>query len=468
MTTPAAFASAVIAPAGPRSLVAIVGRPNVGKSSLFNRLAGRRMVIVSDVPGTTRDHVSTEVEHAGRTFLLVDTGGLVPDPETALEAQVVWQVDAAVAEADVVVLLTDVVQGITPGDQEAADRLRRSKRPVVLACNKVDHASQEALVPEWYQLGLGDPIPISAYHGRGVEELLDAVLALLPPGEASPEATVSVPRLAIVGRPNVGKSALANAILGRQRSIVNEVPGTTRDALDTPLDFRGRPAVLIDTAGIRRRGSIAPGVERYSVLRAVRAIDRCDVALLVLDATELVTGQDLHIAGLVMESFKGTVVTVNKWDLVPEERRDERRVQGSVLSRLRFMDYVPVEFTSAIQGQGVGALMRAAFRVYDDRNRWVTQERLEAVLAQAMTRHPPPRRGTRTVTIYRARQTRVNPPTFVFRCNDPSLVHFSYERHLENVIRKAFGFQGTHLRLEFRGGGKTHVIGGHRAGAKRR
>ena len=463
MSTTAPSPAAVPAAPPSRPLVAIVGRPNVGKSSLFNRLTGQRMAITSAVAGTTRDRVMAEVSHAGREFLVVDTGGLVPDPETTLEAQVVWQVEAAIAEADVVVLLTDVTKGITPGDLTAADRLRRAGRPVVLAGNKVDHAAQEPLASELYQLGLGDPIPISAYHRWGIEDLLDAIGRLLPPQVAEPESTGPVPLLAIVGRPNVGKSALANAILGKERSIVSEAPGTTRDAVDTPLVYAGQPAVLIDTAGIRRPGSVDRGVERYSVLRAVRSIDRCDVAMVVLDATELVTAQDLHIAGLAVESFKGMVVAVNKWDLVPPDIKDEEAVRQGVLSRLRFMDHVPVQFTSALQQKGLGALMAAAFQVYRQRQQLVPPGELEAVLMQAVTDHLPPKRGARLMKIYRVKQTGVNPPTFIFFCNDPDLMHFSYERYLENVLRRAFGFQGTRLRLEFRGRGRVHVIGEHRS-----
>ncbi len=468
MTTTTTAAANIVPTSPARPLVAIVGQPNVGKSSLFNRLAGRRVAIVADEAGTTRDRISAEVVHRERSFILVDTGGLVASPKGSLEAQVVWQTDAAVEEADVVVFLTDVTRGITPGDLEAAQRLRRSKRPVVLVCNKVDRTAQEPLVAELNELGMGEPVPISAYHGDGIDELLDAVLGRLPPQSAAPESSAAGPQLAIVGRPNVGKSTLSNALLGQERSVVSEIPGTTRDAIDTPLEYAGEPAVLIDTAGIRRRGSVTPGIERYSVLRAIRAIDRCDVALLVLDATELVTAQDQHIAGMVMDSFKGIVAAVNKWDLVPEAERDEDAARRVVRSRLRFMEHIPVRFISAVQHEGLDGLMQTAFYVNRQRQQWITPSRLEAVMMSAISEHLPPKQGSRSMKIYRAKQEGVNPPTFVFYCNNPTLMHFSYERYLENVLRRAFGFQGIHLRLEFRGKGKIHIIGDHRTGSKRR
>ena len=465
-STSPSMASAVAAPGLP--LVAIVGRPNVGKSSLFNCLAGQRAAVVSELAGTTRDRVFTQVSHQGRSFLVVDTGGLVSEPETPLEAQVVLQADVALADADVIVLVTDVTQGITHSDSYVAKQLRRAGKPVVLAANKVDSPKQEPLVPEFYQLALGEPLPISAYHRHGIDDLLDAVLRLLPEGNASEQASASMPQFAIVGRPNVGKSALANAVLGIDRSIVNETPGTTRDALDTPFEFAGRPGVLIDTAGIRRRGAIRPGIERYSVLRAVRAIDRSSVAVLVLDATEMVTSQDLHIAGQVLDSFKSAVVAVNKWDLLPEADRNQRALRRSILSRLRFMDYVPVCFTSALTGEGVTHLMQTAYSAHDEWNRKVSPRELESVVMQAVAEHLPPNQGRSSMKIYRVKQESVGPPTFVFFCNNPHLMHFSYERYLENALHRAFGFQGTHLRLEFRGRGKVHVIGGHRSGIRRR
>ncbi len=452
------------APRAARPIVAIVGRPNVGKSSIFNAVLGRRAAIVAEEPGTTRDRVTAGVEYDGHRMLLVDTGGLVAEPETEIEAHIAAQVEAAIDGADVVLLVTDARPGLTPPDRDVAGLLRRSGKPVVLVANKVDSERHEALAFESQQLGLGDAIPVSALHHRGLDDMLEAVARHLPPAESEPEA-LGGPHIAIVGRPNVGKSALANVILGTDRSIVSEVPGTTRDAIDTPFEFEGEAGVLIDTAGIRRRGAVQPGIERYSVLRAVRAIDRADVVLVLLDATELATDQDLHIAGEAREAFKGVVVVVNKWDLVPEAGRREARVtRKTVLSRLRFMSHVPVVFTSALHGEGIEMLLRTAFDVYRKRMQQVSQPELTKAVMNAIARHLPPVQARGSLKIYRVKQEAVGPPTFVFYCNNPDRVHFSYERFLENTIREAFDFEGTHLRLEFRGRGKSHVIGQSRSG----
>ncbi len=451
------------APRAARPIVAIVGRPNVGKSSIFNAVLGRRAAIVAEEPGTTRDRVTAGVEYDGHRMLLVDTGGLVAEPETEIEAHIAAQVEAAIDGADVVLLVTDARPGLTPPDRDVAGLLRRSGKPVVLVANKVDSERHEPLAFESQQLGLGDAIPVSALHHRGLDDMLEAVARHLPPVESEPEA-LGGPHIAIVGRPNVGKSALANVILGTDRSIVSEVPGTTRDAIDTPFEFEGEAGVLIDTAGIRRRGAVQPGIERYSVLRAVRAIDRADVVLVLLDATELATDQDLHIAGEAREAFKGVVVVVNKWDLVPEAGRREARVtRKAVLSRLRFMSHVPVVFTSALHGEGIEMLLRTAFDVYRKRMQQVSQPELTKAVMNAIARHLPPVQARGSLKIYRVKQEAVGPPTFVFDCNNPDRVHFSYERFLENTIREAFDFEGTHLRLEFRGRGKSHVIGQSRS-----
>ncbi|MDE2766189.1 MAG: ribosome biogenesis GTPase Der [Chloroflexota bacterium] len=452
------------ATAGETLIVAIVGRPNVGKSSLFNAMVGRREAIVSDVSGTTRDRVTGEVSHQGGRFLLVDTGGLVPEPETEMEAHVAAQVDAALAGADAVLFVADAAQGATLSDRAVAERLRRSGKPVILAANKVDNPRQEALAHEFHELALGDPIPVSAYHRVGVADVVEAVAAALPPDTDTPQAQGGAPRFAIVGRPNVGKSSIANAMLGAERSIVSAVPGTTRDAIDTPFERGGRQGVLIDTAGIRRRGAVEQGIERYSVLRAVRAIDRCDVAIVALDAAEPATAQDLHVAGQVMQSFKGAVVALNKTDLLSEEAAEDnaRGLRRAVLARLHFMPYVPVVATSAATGAGLDRLLDVAFEVHEERAKWVEPRALTRVVMDAAARHLPPKHGRRALKLYRVKQESSSPPTFVFYCNNPSLMHFSYERYLENSLRAAFGFTGTHLRLEFRGKGRVHVIGGHR------
>ena len=443
-------------------LVAIVGRPNVGKSSLFNRLMGRRLAIVAGQPGTTRDRISSEVTWGDRTFLVVDTGGLEVHPESPLGEKVTAQVEAAIQEADVVVFLTDVTQGVMPGDWDIAERLRRADKRVVVAPNKADNPRQELAALEHYALGLGDPAPISAYHNTGIDDLLVRVFEDLPRVAELPPPESDTVHVAIVGRTNVGKSMLANAILGQERAIVSETPGTTRDALDTPLLYKEHPVLLIDTAGIRRRGRIQPGVERYSVLRALRAIARSDVTLLVLDATELVTAQDTHVAGQVRDSFKGVVVVVNKWDLAQERGLDQAEVRQHVLGRLRFMDYVPVRFASALRREGVSDIMDTALEVYRERKKEVSRGVLQDTVMRAIAAHPPPRQGPRALRIQRVAQEGVNPPTFVFYVNNPKALHFSYERYLENTLRNAFGFRGSHLKLEFRGRRRSPVSGGHR------
>ena len=447
-----------------KPIVAIVGRPNVGKSSLFNALLGRRTAIVSEVAGTTRDRIMGELEHLGAQLLLVDTGGLVPEPETEMEAHIAGQVEVAVGGADVVIFVTDARDGMTYADENVAAQLRRTDQPVVLVVNKVDNPQQVALAAELHGLGLGDPIPVSAQHRKGLDDVLDATLALVPEMDAPETPVEQGAQIAIVGRPNVGKSALANIILGHERSIVSDVPGTTRDALDSPFTFEDENAVLIDTAGIRRRGAIQPGIEKYSVLRAVRAMDRSDVVVLVLDAMQLTTDQDLHIAGQAMETFKGVVVAVNKWDLMVEPtERDRRSVERLVVSRLRFMSSVPVVFISALNAEGIDHLLKTVFEVHRKRMEWVSQSDLTRSVMGAIARHLPPTQSTGSLKLYRVKQEAVGPPTFVFYCNNPHRVHFSYERYLENTIRETFGYEGTHLRLEFRGKGKIHIIGQNRA-----
>ena len=466
----------------PLPIIAIVGRPNVGKSSLFNRIVGRRHAIVSDVAGTTRDRLMADTDWEGRRFILLDTGGLESDPEGAIRAKVQEQAEMAMADADVIILLADVAEGLTPSDTIAANRLRMTRKPVVLAVNKVDNDNRELNTPEFYQLGMGDPTPISAFHNYGIHDLMERVLSHLPgeppefadggeepwdedelPNDSSewdgieeledapPQAELN---LAIVGRTNVGKSALLNAILGEERSIVSPVAGTTRDALDTQFTYRGREVVVMDTAGMRRPGQVQRGIEKYSVIRAVGAVDRCDIGLIVVDASELATAQDTHIAGLAWEMGRGVIVVVNKWDLRDEQGRYARaEAEARVRDRLHFMSYVPVLFTSALHRQGIGGLMDTAMDLWDERRRIVANRDLHFMLADAMAEHSPPmvkrNRGVRA-RINRIRQVGINPPTFLFTVNDPRLIHYTYKRFLENRIRDAFGFDRTHLRLVFR------------------
>jgi len=447
-------------------IVAIIGRPNVGKSSLFNRLVGRRHAIVSEVAGTTRDRLMAEAQWDDHQFIVVDTGGLESNPEGTIREKVQEQADMAVSAADVIVFVTDVVEGLTNADLMVADRLRRAHKPVILAVNKVDNDSRELAAPEFYRLGLTDPFPISAYHNFGIYELMDQVLSYFPSSpeleerEEEPVDIGSSPadpgelKLAIVGRTNVGKSMLLNAILGQERSIVSQVPGTTRDALDTNMTYSGHDLVLIDTAGIRRPGQVQRGIEKYSVIRAVSAVNRCDIALLVTDAAELATAQDAHIAGLAWDVCRGLIVVVNKWDLTEEDGRAARaQASARVLERLHFMSYVPICFTSALNGEGIGVLMQTALELWRERLRYVPSRELQYLLADALASHaPPPVKGhrNRKLRISRLRQVDVNPPTFLFAVDNPELVHFTYQRYLENRLRNTFGFDHTHLRLVFK------------------
>ena len=458
----------------PLPIIAIVGRPNVGKSSLFNRIVGWRHAIVSDIAGTTRDRLMADTEWEGRRFILLDTGGLESSPEGEIRSRVQEQAEMAMSDADIIIMMADVGDGITPSDTIAAQRLRTTDKPVVLAINKVDNDSRELNTPEFYELGMGDPAPISAYHNYGIYDLMDRVLGYLPgvpadearrdgfdgeDAEEFPESLEDVPlqpelNLAIVGRTNVGKSALLNSILGQERSIVSSIAGTTRDALDTQFTYQGREVVAVDTAGMRRRGQVDQGIEKYSVIRAVGAVDRSDISLIVVDASELATAQDTHIAGLAWEMGRGVIVVVNKWDLRDEQGRYARaEAEAVVRERLHFMSYVPVCFTSATMGLGIGGLMGTAMNLWDERRRLVTNRDLQFMLADAMSEHQAPmvkrNRGQRA-RINRARQVGINPPTFLFSVNDPRLIHYTYKRYLENRIRDAFRFDRTHLRLVFR------------------
>jgi GTP-binding protein len=435
-----------------KPIVAIIGKPNVGKSTLLNRVAGKRIAIIEDTPGTTRDRIAVDVSWQGTGFTLVDTGGLETKPESAISREVRDQVEVAMTEADAILFLVDARDGVTTSDQEVADVLRRTSKPVILAANKVDNTRLENQAAEFYGLGLKEPLPVSAYHGRGIEELLDRVVSLLPP-TAPPAAEPEMMKVALVGRPNVGKSMLLNALLGQERAIVNETPGTTRDAIDTQLDFQGQNVLLIDTAGIRRRGKIGAGIERYGVIRALRAIERADIALLVIDSTEPVTAQDLHIAGYVHQEAKGIIIIVNKWDLVDDKNTTEWN--GFIRDQFKFMPYAPVLYTSAMTGQGVNGIMPQARAVYQERLKRVSTSIVNSVMEDAVAAHNPPRKGKRRLRILYATQAEVNPPTFVLFVNDARMLHFSYQRYLENKLRQAFGFTGTPLRLIFRTKGES-------------
>jgi GTP-binding protein len=450
-----------------RPVVALVGRPNVGKSTLFNRLAGEPLAVVAKTPGTTRDRLVAEAEWRGLLFDIVDTGGIDPsgsggEPLSLDSAEYIPQIrsqaELAAREADAVLFLVDGEAGLTPADEEVAGILRRCQRkragkahpPILLVVNKCDTRERRAQAVEFFSLGMGDPHPISALHGTGTGDLLDALVAAIGREGPAAEETEPSARIAIIGRPNVGKSSLLNRLLGEDRAIVSPIPGTTRDAVDTRLTYHGAPLTLIDTAGIRRRGRIEPGVEKYSVLRALRALDRADVALLMIDATEGATAQDAHVAGMAIDKMKSVVILVNKWDLVEKDSRTLDEVTREVRQDLHFLDYVPVLFISAKTGQRVSRVLPTALQVQEERLRRIPTGELNRLLRQTLEEHAPPSRAGRPLKILYASQVRADPPTFLFHVNDPELVHFSYARHLENRIRREFGFLGTPIRLSFR------------------
>ena len=448
-----------------KPLVALVGRPNVGKSALFNRIVGERKAVVSDLPGTTRDRIMDEAEWNGVVFNVADTGGLeVYQPKqpaadsSPLEEgsaffvqEIRAQAMIAIEEADVIVLVLDAIQGITAADEEVADILRRSDKPVLLAANKADNASRREDAFEFYGLGLGEVFPLSALHGTGTGDLLDAVVDALPfRAEEEFDAEDESIKIAIVGRPNVGKSSLLNRLLGEERAIVSDVAGTTRDAVDTHLVWQGMPVTLIDTAGIRRRGRVAPGVEKYSVLRAQKAIERADVVLLVIDAVDGVTQQDAHIAGMITEEYRSAVIVVNKWDAIDKDTDTMKTYMDDIRSALSFLPYVPVLFISAKTGQRIHTVLETAMRVQEERMVRIPTSELNKIVRDAMLRHAPHTKQPRPLKIFMAQQVRVDPPTFLLHINDKALLHFTYERYLENQIRQVYPFSGTPLRISVR------------------
>jgi GTP-binding protein len=437
----------------PKPLLALVGRPNVGKSTLFNRLIGERSAIVEDVPGTTRDRLYAEFEWRGKQIAVVDTGGIVPGTAEDVSESVFEQAQLAIDEADVIALMVDGRAGVTPIDEEIAQLLRRTAKPVLLTVNKSDNVKQELNALEFHALGLGDPLPVSAGRGLNIGDWLDRVDELLPDVEPEEVETDAV-RIAVVGRPNVGKSSLVNALLGQPRTVVAAAPGTTRDAVDTPMDYKGHRIVLVDTAGIRRRGKIVPGIERYSVVRAMRAIDRADVAVLLVDATEPVAAQDAHVAGFVREQAKGLVVAVNKWDQVLKESHTMGQYERLIRDELAFMPYVPVVFVSAKTGQRIEQVLDLALSIRRERQKRIPTGVLNETLRKALAEHQAPSSRGKLLKLFYITQVSVDPPTFVVKVNDPQLVHFSYRRFLENRLREQFGFFGTPIRLYFRPRGK--------------
>ncbi len=431
----------------PKPIVAIVGRPNVGKSTLFNRLVGGRVAIVEERPGVTRDRLYKDVEWCGRVFTLVDTGGLDFQETDEISEKTRRQVELAIAEADVLLFVVDVRAGLASGDEEIARALRRSEKPVLLVANKAEKFSGEHY--DFFRLGLGEPIPVSAEQGLNTGDLLDKIIQALPEQEEETRLDGLI-RVAVVGRPNVGKSSLVNRILGAERVIVSEQPGTTRDAVDTLFEHGGRQFSLVDTAGIRRKSKINEATERYSVIRALRAIDVCDVSLVMLDALKGVTEQDKRIAGYVHEKGKASILVVNKWDLVKKDGRTADRYREEIYQELLFLTYAPVVFTSALTGKGVRQLLDLVTLVWEEFSRKIGTGSLNDLLFDLQFRFPPPAQKGKRLKIFYGTQIKSRPPTFVLFVNDPELMHFSYQRYLENRLREAYGFTGTPLRFHLR------------------
>ncbi|MBQ7278065.1 MAG: ribosome biogenesis GTPase Der [Clostridia bacterium] len=436
-----------------KPLVAIVGRPNVGKSTLFNRLIGRRLSIVEDTPGVTRDRIYADAEWLTHRFTLIDTGGIEPESEDIIAVQMRRQAELAVETADVILFLVDGREGMTAADEEVAAMLRKSNKPVVLAVNKLDAPKFHEAIYEFYSLGLGDPIIVSAGQGLGLGDMLDEVCAHFP--EELEEEGDHPLNIALVGKPNVGKSSLVNAILGEERCIVSNIPGTTRDAIDTPFTLDGESFVLVDTAGIRRKRAVEDEtIERYSVIRSLAAVRRADVVLIVVDAEQGLSEQDVKIAGYVHEEGKPSVLVVNKWDLIEKDTHTMEKFKKDMQVDLAFMDYVPFLFISAKTGQRVNRLLSAAKESYNQSIRRISTGTLNDIVNEAISMTEPPAMSGKRLKIYYATEVSVQPPTFVIFVNDETLVHFSYKRYMENYFRKTFGFEGTPIKIIFRNRGK--------------
>ena len=433
-----------------KPIVAIVGRPNVGKSMLFNKLIGKRVSIVEDTPGVTRDRIYGETDWNGRKFTLIDTGGIEPRTDSEILSFMREQAEIAVSHADVIVFLTDIKTGLTASDQEVASMLLRSGKPIVLAVNKMD--SVGAVDPDYYEfynLGLGDPIAVSAVHGHGTGDLLDECVKYFPP-EGEEEEDDDRIQVAIIGKPNVGKSSLTNKILGQQRTIVSDVAGTTRDAIDSYFENETGKYVFIDTAGMRKKAKVDEAIERYSVLRAQMAIERSDVCLILIDATDGVTEQDTKVAGMAHEAGKACIIVVNKWDLVEKDGKTMDRMREDVRRDLSYMAYAPILFISAATGQRVDRLFELIQYVNNQASTRITTGMLNSVLADAQTRVQPPTDKGRRLKIYYMTQVGIKPPHFVIFCNDARLFHFSYQRYIENCIRNTFGLEGTPIKITIR------------------
>ena len=433
-----------------RPLIAIVGRPNVGKSMLFNRLVGQRLSIVEDTPGVTRDRLYAPCEWCGRTFDMVDTGGIEPSTDSEILLFMREQAQIAIDTANVIILVTDLRTGVTAADKDVANMLLRSKKPIVLAVNKADSTGAvDPNVYEFYSLGLGDPIPVSAVHGHGTGDLLDECIKYFPDANEEQEEDETI-KVAVIGKPNVGKSSLVNCILGEKRTIVSDVAGTTRDAVDSVFENKYGKYTFIDTAGIRRKSKVEERVEKFSVMRAQMAIERADVCLILIDARDGVTEQDTKIAGLAHEAGKASIIIVNKWDLVNKETGTMEKMRKDIMRDLSFMSYAPVVLVSALTGQRVERIFDLINYANDQSSMRITTGMLNNVLADAQARVQPPTDKGRRLKIYYMTQTGIRPPHFVIFCNNAELFHFSYQRYLENQIRSVFGLEGTPVRLTIR------------------
>ena len=430
-----------------KPIVAVVGRPNVGKSTLFNRLAGERISIVQDTPGVTRDRIYADVEWLNYKFTLIDTGGMEIGSEEVIQKQIVQQAQIAIETADVILFVTDVKQGVTDDDRKVADLLRRTKKPVVLVVNKLDNMKKNALdIYEFYELGMGDPIGISAGQALGLGDMLDQVVQHFPAENENEEEEDAI-RVAIIGKPNVGKSSLINRILGEDRLIVSNIAGTTRDAIDTPVEIDGQKYVFIDTAGMRRKSKIKEEIERFSIIRAVAAVERCDVAVLVIDAQEGVTDQDTKIAGIAHERGKAAIIAVNKWDAVEKNDKTMNEYLKDIGNELAYMAYAPRVFISAQSGQRINRLREMIQMDHENHAQRTSTGVLNEVLIEALAMQQPPADKGRQLKIYYMTQVSVKPPTFVVFVNERGLFHFSYRRYLENQLRDAFGFVGTPIHM---------------------
>lgn len=437
-----------------KPIVAVVGRPNVGKSTLFNRLAGERISIVQDTPGVTRDRIYADVEWTGRKFTLIDTGGMEIGAEDIILKQILQQAQIAIETADVILFVTDVKEGMTDDDKQVANMLRRTKKPVVLAVNKVDRIDRDGMnIYEFYELGIGDPIAISAGQALGLGDMLDEVISYFPENTETEQEEEAI-KVAIIGKPNVGKSSLINKILGEDRLIVSDIPGTTRDAIDSFIEIEGQKYIFIDTAGMRRKSKIKEEIERFSIIRAVAAVERCDVAILVIDANEGITDQDTKIAGIAHERGRAAIIAVNKWDSIEKNDKTMNQYLKDISNELAYMPYAPKVFISALTGQRITRMLELIQTVYQNHALRISTGVLNDVLIEATAMQQPPADKGKQLKLYYMTQVSIKPPTFVIFVNDRELFHFSYRRYIENQLREAFGFVGTPIHFIVREKGK--------------